>query len=295
MWIRNLVKLRERYSGNQLPMPLHRVARACWKMVGKPIVNASLDSMSRRQQFFTTPNWEWKRNLLLGLHEEETVKLCGRMIKPGMTVFDIGAHVGYFTRQFSQLVGPRGKVYAFEPNPHTFALLRTNTARLANVILVNKAIAATSGTCQLFLHELEAADSLFEQSEALSSVGVGMISLDDFWRQAAKPDVDFIKMDIEGAEPGVLRGAGQFFSVQRSLRMVTEYRPESLRAAGIEPEEFLRSLSELGFRYDAIGAQGNLMPEMPRIEGRKYINLYCEKTLDKSLLPPTVNESAARP
>jgi FkbM family methyltransferase len=284
IWVRNLVKLRERYSGDRLPKPLHHVARACWKTVGKPVVKASLNSLSRRQRFSTPSHWEWKMNLLLGLHEEETVKLCARLIKSGMTVFDIGAHVGYFTRLFSDLVGAAGKVYAFEPNPHTFALLRTNTATLANVVPINKAISSSNGTAQLFLNDLEAADSLFPQSETISAVTVELTTLDEFWHQAGKPAVEFIKMDVEGAEPDVLRGAGQFLAAQKRIGMVTEFRPESLRVAGVHSTEFLRLLSDLQFHYGAIGAQGNVLTEVPRIEGKKYVNLYCEK-LDEEALP----------
>jgi Methyltransferase FkbM domain len=101
--------------------------------------------------------------------------------------------------------------------------------------------------------------------------------MDEFWQQLGTPTVDFIKMDVEGAEPHVLKGAVQFLSCQRYLRLVTEFRPVSLRAAGVEPTEFLNLLSALKFRYAAIAAGGHLLLELPKIHGGKYVNLYCEK------------------
>jgi FkbM family methyltransferase len=277
MWVRELLRMRERYNKHPLPKPFHHIARVCWKIIGKPILKLSLVSLARRQSFTTPATWEWRINLLLGLHEEETVDLCTRLIKPGMTVFDIGAHVGYFTRLYAKLVGPHGKVYAFEPNPHTFCLLKKNTEQLSNVVLINKGLSTGSGSSRLFLNKLEGGDSLFQGTDALSSIHVELISLDQFWNQVGRPDIGFIKMDVEGAEPDVLKGGVQFLSCQKHLSLVTEFRPVSLWAAGVEPAEFLNLLSALGFTYSPIGPQGKLLSEFPKIQGRKYMNLFCEK------------------
>jgi FkbM family methyltransferase len=277
MWVRELVRMKERYNRVRLPTPFHHMARVCWKMVGKPVLRILLVLLARRQTFTTPPNWDWKINLLLGLHEEGTVKLCRRLIRPGMTVIDAGAHVGYFTRLFAELVGPHGKVYAFEPNPHTFALLKKNTERLSNAVLINKGLSRESGQSRLFLNEHEFADSLFQQNDALSSIHIEVISMDEFWQQLGRPYVDFIKMDVEGAEPDILKGATQLLSCQKGLGLVTEFRPVSLEAAGIDPAVFLDLLCSLKFRYAAIGPQGDLLTELPNIKVGKYVNLFCEK------------------
>jgi hypothetical protein len=129
----------------------------------------------------------------------------------------------------------------------------------------------------VFLSELEGGDSLFQGADALSSIQVELISIDQFWNQVGRPDVGFIKMDVEGAEPDVLKGGVQFLSCQKHLSLVTEFRPASLCAAGVEPAEFLNLLSALEFRYSAIGPQGKLLSEFPKIAGKKYVNLFCEK------------------
>jgi FkbM family methyltransferase len=280
MWIRELLEMRERFSRDRLPEPFHSIVRACWKTFGKPIVKIGLVSVAKRQNFTTPPNWAWKSNLLLGFHEEDTVKLCRRLIKPGMTVVDAGAHVGYFTRLFSALVESHGKVYAFEPNPDTFSLLKRNIEHLTNVVLINKGLSKVSGRSRLFVNEDEFADSLFTGDDSLSSVDVELISMDEFWQQIGRPEVDFVKMDVEGSEPDILKGAVQFLSCHKRLLLVTEFRPASLEMAGLEPVVFLDLLASLDFRYAVIGPEGELRSDFPDIKPGKYVNLLCEKPAD---------------
>ena len=82
---------------------------------------------------FSFPNkftWKWKLEMLFHNYEKETTELFKKIIKPGMTVIDIGAHIGYFTRLFSKLVGEKGKVFAFEADPINFSFLKRNTFHL---------------------------------------------------------------------------------------------------------------------------------------------------------------------
>ena len=83
----------------------------------------------------------WRLALMTGSHEAGTRALFGRIIRPGMTVVDIGAHIGYYTCQFSRLVGPDGGVVSFEPHPRNYELLERNTRGRRNVTLVRKAAA----------------------------------------------------------------------------------------------------------------------------------------------------------
>ncbi|HEY3123578.1 MAG TPA: FkbM family methyltransferase, partial [Thermoanaerobaculia bacterium] len=86
--------------------------------------------------------WRWKFEFLLNWFEWESVVWARRLIRPGMTVLDLGAHVGYYSRLFSGLVGPKGKVYAFEASPENQTMLRRNldSPRYANVEVVPRAI-----------------------------------------------------------------------------------------------------------------------------------------------------------
>lgn len=277
MWLRNVVEMKERYSRERLPEPLDTAAWVCWKVLGKPIVKISAGLLAKSQGFTFPQNWEWTVKSLVGLYEQETVDLCVRVIKSGMTVIDVGAHVGYYSRLFAELAGPQGEVYAFEPHPENFYFLKKNTSRFANIALVNKALSDKAGSTRLFLNTKSGGHSLFVQPHTFSSMRVGVMTLDQFWAERGKPDIHFIKMDIEGAEARALKGARGLLEAQKRLAMVTEFCPAHLRTGGTAPEEFLSLLSGLGFRYAAIGAGGELLTEMPQLTGLKYVNLFCEK------------------
>ena len=289
MWLRTLCETRERYVQQPLPKPIHGIARASWKIGVKPILKIVTMVLAKTKGFVFPRGWEWKwefkRDMVLEWYERETVVLCRRILKPGMTALDIGAHIGYFTRLFSVLVGTEGKVYAFEPYPENFCLLQTNISRLANIVLLNKAISDTNGVNRLFMSNANSGShSLFQPVVMLRNHTVSpsleseIVTLDTFWEESGRPSIDFIKMDIEGAEPRALRGAQQLLRHNKKLTLITEFCPANLRAGGTEPEEFLDLLSGFGFRWAAIGKGGELLPELPKLTGGQYVNLYCEKS-----------------
>jgi FkbM family methyltransferase len=289
MWLRTLCETREIYTQQPLPKPVHGIARASWKIGVKPILKIVTMVLAKANGFVFPRAWEWKwefkRDMVLELYERETVMLCRRIIKPGMTTLDIGAHIGYFTRLFSMLIGKEGKVYAFEPHPENFHLLQTNTSRFSNVFLSNKAISDANGVNRLFMsnansgsHSLFQSVVMLRNHTASPSLERELVTLDTFWEESGRPSIDFIKMDIEGAEPRALKGAQQLLRHNKKLTLITEFCPANLRAGGTEPEEFLDLLSVLGFRWAAIGKGGELLPELPKLDGGQCINLCCEKS-----------------
>src|ERR1035441_6724268 len=92
------------------------------------------------------PSWGFVDSVLHDQYEPETKALLGSLIRPGMTVFDIGAHVGHYTLLAARIVGPTGRVYAFEPEPENFALLKRNVELngYKNVTCVPKEIGRAS-------------------------------------------------------------------------------------------------------------------------------------------------------
>jgi FkbM family methyltransferase len=97
------------------------------------------------------------------------------LVRPGDTVFDIGAHIGFYTLLLARLVGPAGKVLAFEPDPANFALLQQNVVlnRYANVALYNLALSSQAGSAALFLSGDNAGEHrLWQPAEARPSVPV---------------------------------------------------------------------------------------------------------------------------
>ncbi len=266
-----------------LPGALHELARVAWRVGAKPLLN-SVTVLLARVQGFNFPrksSWkrEWKLDMLLGLYEKGTVALCARMIRPGMTVLDVGAHIGYFTRRFAKFVGAQGRVYAFEPNSENVGLLRSNVARFSNVTIVQKAVSDQSGPGNLFVSSgsKSGEHSLFRQSHTIASAPVELITLDEFWDGLGRPRIGLIKMDIEGAEPRALKGARELIGDHERLVLITEFSPVNLRSGRTKSEEFLKLLSALGFRHSAIGSEGELLSALPRLADDEYVNLVCTK------------------
>lgn len=220
-------------------------------------------------------------------YEPETTNLILSLLKPGMTFVDIGAHVGYYSLIASRKIGPVGKVFSFEPDPRNYALLTANISanNCTNVIPVQKAIADYTGKGRLFLATYSVSHSLYKDNSIPISLAIeiDVVSLDDYFRQLDWPSVDVIKMDIEGAEIPALRGMRELSSRNPSLKLILEFKPRRILAAGHTVEEFFCVLTELGFTFiqDINTGEWVLSPREERQLNipSKSTNLFCFKAL----------------
>ena len=153
---------------------------------------------------------------LLGTAEPEVVKFLVEQVKPGDTVFDLGANVGYFTLIAAALTGPAGRVMAYEPMPDNAEALRRNVQinGLANVEVVEAAISEHDGTAEINVGPSDQAASLVTVRDR-GTITVRTVSLDAEAVRVGAPAV--IKCDIEGAEYGVFAGAGPVLAARPSL------------------------------------------------------------------------------
>lgn len=248
-------------------------------------------SASKRYSFPANYIRRWKLDMLFGQYEEETAVLFKEKIHSGMYIVDIGAHIGYFTRLFSKLAGPRGKVYAFEADPENFALLKKNTSHLKNVVCYQTAITDRSGTIDFYHYDDKAGcHSILPDAPldyAKRKITVSATTLDALTKENGIGRIDFIKMDIEGGETAALRG------MQDTLRkpevsLVFEFAPEWIRKAGSEPLAMLRHLESKGFKLFAIGntlaplsteSEASYLSHLPKTPSHynEFINIYCVK------------------
>jgi len=119
-----------------------------------------------------------------GIWEPFETDLVRREIQPGDTVLDIGANIGYFTLLFAQLVGAQGRVYAFEPDPTNFHILRRNIERngLKNVVPEQKAVSSRTGKIRLFSDKTNRGDNrTFDPGNGRDWVEVDAVSLDEYF------------------------------------------------------------------------------------------------------------------
>jgi FkbM family methyltransferase len=182
-------------------------------------------------------------------------------LEEGDVCIDVGANVGFYTTLFSVLVGKSGKVYAFEPTPRTFSILTRNTARKANVVLINKALMEGTGKRDLIDYGVERSGlnaialSPSEEREASHLLSVDAITLDSYC-SAHNVRPTFIKIDTEGAEKMVLTGGRHTLIEQRPV-LIVEVQRES-------PQEVVALLGEYGYKaYKFIGNNA-----VPYVEGQ---------------------------
>ncbi len=132
----------------------------------------------------------------------------------GKTIVDIGANIGFYTLFFAKLVGPKGMVYAFEPEPKNFEILKKNISvnDLKNVKCYNFAVGSSNRTVNMSLSD----EMGHHQIDLHGDLEVKCIKLDDYIKNA-----DFIKIDAEGSEEQILKGMPNL--LQQNISLMIEY------------------------------------------------------------------------
>ncbi len=149
-------------------------------------------------------------------------KLSRFVSKPGWTIVDAGANIGCYALRQAKAVGPGGRVYAFEPYPDSYALLRKNMEQndFSWVTCFPLALSSQQGklaslaspeetsTAQLRYHSPDGLPEVFSGQE--DSLAVESTTLDTFVRTHGIHHIDILKMDTEGAEADIVRGGLQY-------------------------------------------------------------------------------------
>lgn len=230
-------------------------------------------------------DWEWKLEMLFQKYESETIGLFKEIVKPGMNIVDIGAHIGYFSILYSRLVGENGHVYAFEADPENYKLLEHNTKHLKNISRYQKAVSQHVGKIDFYhIENSTGCHSVIDPNRQSHKITVDSIALDDLIASGKLEKIDIIKIDIEGGEPLAFKGMKQLLTESKKIQLVTEFNQKSLIAGGVTPDQFLSQLESFGFMIFCITNDG-LIPvrSLPKnnvdsyLLPTGYVNLYCKK------------------
>ena len=142
-----------------------------------------------------------KLSFLFGRYEPETSNYMRQLT--GEVAFDVGAHIGYYSRLLSRRFKT---VYAFEPDERNFAFLKRNTRGCKNIIPVHAALSNTTGSVAFFsVKGSTFRHSLIDEGNTTRST-VPTFTMDDFVKKNNIATVSFVKIDVEGAEDAVLKG-----------------------------------------------------------------------------------------
>jgi len=180
--------------------------------------------------------------ILGGTYEREQTALFERLLRPGGTVLDVGANVGYYTLLASVLVGDAGRVHAFEPEPRNAGFLRRHVRmnRRANVTVQQAAVSDREGTARFDFGSGSGTGHLADSG----TIEVRTLRLDDYCGEHA-PAPSAIKIDVEGAEMSVLHGARETLERHRPVLFLSTHGAEVHRAS-------LDLLRGLGYRLSPI-------------------------------------------
>jgi len=196
-----------------------------------------------------------------GVMEKYSTELFKKIVKKGMIVVDIGANIGYYTLIAAGLVGENGIVYAFEPELTSYKLLCKNIEinGYTNVVPVQKAVSNKDGKDKLLVNKTNLLASSFSKKNALLfiendikkkdiyAIEVNTTTLDGFFNKIGNKKIDFMKIDVEGAEGRVIEGAKNILR-NNDLKIIMEFRPRTLRNLGTDPMELIEKFYKYGFK-----------------------------------------------
>jgi FkbM family methyltransferase len=202
IWQRVPLSWRTSFAKSRLAPPLRRLMNSLYP-TGPGIFQlaAPLDGYKMRLE------WRSSKAFVFGTYEREVISALLGIVQPDWVVVDIGAHVGYFALLLAKLVGPRGKVIAFEPLPENFRVLNENVRMngCGNIVLENRAVAATSGPTSLRSNDSNRLTYTASLVHGHPIVDVEAVSLDDYTSELQER-IHLVMMDVEGGEAAVLQG-----------------------------------------------------------------------------------------
>jgi len=200
-----------------------------------------------------------------GHSEPETAKFVMDSLKPGMTFWDVGAHIGEYSLIASRCVGMTGMVEAFEPQPVIYEYLSLNVEanHVSNIRLHRQAVCEKVGTAELSLLQDPSLAYLTPRQRGQtepSSVPVPTTSLDHFHRsRGVTPDV--IKVDVEGAEQLVLEGSKNLLALEEDAPVwIIEYEPENCERFRYQALDLISCFEQHGYATYWLTNQNYLVP-----------------------------------
>ena len=186
-----------------------------------------------------------------GTYEELESKIMEEKIEMGNIVVDVGANIGLHTLNMARIVGNTGQVFAFEPDPSNFEILKKNVKinNYKNIILEQKAVGDKHGRITLYQSDHPGKHRIFPQTEqAKGQVQVELTNLDNYFDSDMIDKINFIKIDVEGLEFSVLKGMKNILKNSKKIKILFEFMPENTMEVGFTPIELLNYLTSNDFK-----------------------------------------------
>jgi FkbM family methyltransferase len=215
-----------------------------------------------------------------GFYEKGVAWAIEKYLKPGDTMIDVGANIGFFTLLGNHIVGPKGKVYSLEPNPDIFELMKSSVhinAFRPRSVRLNMAAFNEPGTLELTWSAAKHGGGRLRTHDKIKldekSVEVKTEKLDTLVNTEDLP-VNLIKIDTEGSELYALQGAQEILAKSPNCVIITEWNPNFLRGRGssvTEAVEFISKRFNIIERIVKVGEVLQLKPD--QLLGINHCNL----------------------
>jgi FkbM family methyltransferase len=203
-------------------------------------------------------------------HEAGIERLMREHVAEGSVAIDVGANVGYYTRMLSRLTGSRGKTYAFEPLPKALGLLKLNTRDLANAVVIEKAASDQAGSGTFYSRFRGDTSSLEAANDGGRGVPIGITLTTVDEELPGVRGVSLMKIDVEGYELEVLRGAERTLRANRPI-VLFEYLQRIADRRGFGLQSFVDLLAPMGYELRWVSRSGELTPLDARPKGATYV------------------------
>lgn len=223
---------------------------------------------------------------LYGKHEEFESKCVKKVIKKGDCVLDIGANQGYFSLFFAKLVGENGRIISFEPDSENCKIIEKNIElnNYHNIELNQKAVSNQTGKINMYVGNYRTGNRIYESDKNRVVIKIESIKLDDFFKDF-KNNINFIKIDVEGAEFSVIQGMDEFLKNNKEIIIMSEFFPSLIKKFGKEPIEYLNFLIEKKFTVFHMDEKDHLLKPLNinkilkefTPEKENWTNLLCFK------------------
>jgi FkbM family methyltransferase len=209
----------------------------------------------------------------LGEYEPAITNLVKKIIQPGDVCFDIGGNIGWFTTLFQTIVGENGAVHSFEPVPPTFAVLEENVRSNCNsgiVRLNNFALGEAEGEVNLHVFEgfpdghASIAECGQDEFQTYSS---RVTTINSYLSENRINDVTFVKVDIEGAELGMLKGATAFFEQKIPPIFEIEMALNTSKWFGYSPNDIIEFMTgQYNYEFFAINERSQKIEKFNKFD-----------------------------
>jgi FkbM family methyltransferase len=177
------------------------------------------------------------------------ISLIKKYVNTRDTVLDIGANIGFYAELLSNFVGKNGNIHCFEPDTTNFKHLKNRCKHLQNVHINHKAVSHKTEVIKIYTSKrLNVDHRTYKPDVYDQEIDIDAVSIDDYFlsNYSELPQINFIKMDIQGFEMSAIKGMTQVLQ-NPNLKMLSEFWPYGMKKAGTSVLEYYQLLKQYNF------------------------------------------------